>query len=77
MVIPISKPSAGFDFDWEATTAACNEACAGEAVVCTWDELCPECQALKNAIKKRLIRAYAAGEASMRTRLTKEEDGNE
>jgi hypothetical protein len=77
MVIPISKPAAGFDFDWEATVAACNEACAGTDAVCNSLELCPECEALKNAIKKRLIRAYAAGEASMRTRLTKEEDGNE
>lgn len=75
MVIPIAKPSAGFDFDWEATTAACNEACAGEAVVCTWDELCPECKALKNAVRQRLIRAYAAGEASMLGRLAADDRG--
>lgn len=77
MVVPINDRASGFDFDWEATIAAVNEACAGGDVACTANELCPECAVLKNSIKLRLIRAFAAGEASMIFRSSTLEDHHE
>ncbi len=56
---------ASFDFKSESRIAALNEACAGTNVDCSLDSLCPECEALSISIKKRLVRAFAAGRASM------------
>lgn len=72
-MIPTVDPSLPFDFEWEATTAAVNEACAGGDVECSWAKMCPYCQALKKAIEVRLKRAFDAGRLSM----SKMEDGNE